>query len=66
MKAKITKGLQVLAVIAGCLFISVMYVVYVPLAIVRALVDKESFIEFFDCVGDCIKKLVGWFKKGAK
>lgn len=66
MNAKLEKTLKALGVIAGCVFICALYVVYVPLAIVRVLVDKESFGEFIDCLGDCVKKLFGWFRKGVK
>lgn len=66
MNAKLEKTLKALGLIAGCVFLCVLYVVYVPLAIIRVLVDKESFSDFVECLGECVRKLFGWFRKSAK
>lgn len=48
----------------GC--VCVLYVIYVPLALIRVLVDKDGFCGFLDCVGSCVKSMIGWFRKSAK
>lgn len=43
-----------------------LYVIYLPLAIVRVFVNTEDFGAFLDCVGDFVKNMVCWFRKEAK
>lgn len=43
-----------------------LYVIYLPLAIVRVVVNTEDFGKFLDCVGDFVKNIVCWFRKEAK
>lgn len=43
-----------------------LYVIYLPLAIVRVIVHTNDFGEFLDCVGDFVKNMVCWFRKEAK
>lgn len=45
---------------------ALLYVVYVPLTLVRVFVDKDGYLDFVDCVGKCVKTMVGWFRKSAK
>lgn len=52
------------AIAGGC--VCVLYVIYVPLALIRVLVDKDGFCGFLDCVGNCVKSMIGWFRKSAK
>ncbi len=49
-----------------CIWMVVLYLVYVPLAMVRVFVDKDGYMDFVDCVGTCVKTMVGWFRKSAK
>lgn len=49
-----------------CIWMVVLYLVYVPLAMVRVFVDKDGYMDFVDCVGTCVKTMVGWFGKSAK
>lgn len=49
-----------------CIWMVVLYLVYVPLAMVRVFVDKDGYMDFVDCVGSCVKTMVGWFRKSAK
>lgn len=49
------------AIAGGC--VCVLYVVYVPLALIRVLVDKDGFSGFLDCVGKCVRTITGWFRK---
>lgn len=42
---------------------ALLYVVYVPLALVRVFVDKDGYLDF---VGKCVKTMVGWFRKSAE
>ena len=46
--------------IAAC----VLYVIYLPLAIVRVFVNTEDFGAFLDCVGDFVRSILCWFRKG--
>ena len=48
--------------IAGCC-VCVLYAVYVPLALIRVLVDKDGFCGFLDCVGKYVRTVTGWFRK---
>ena len=43
-----------------------LYMIYLPLAIVRVFVNTEDFGAFLDCVGDFVKNMVCWFRKEAK
>lgn len=56
--------LVTLQVVITCVGMCILYMVYVPLALVRVFVDKDSFLDFVDCFGSCVKTMVGWFKKG--
>lgn len=49
-----------------CIWMVVLYLVYVPLAMVRVFVDKDGYMDFVDCVGTCVKTMVGWFRKSEK
>lgn len=67
MKKKLLRTLLVtLQMFAAFAVLCAMYVVYVPLAVVRALVDKSSSLDFMDCVDRCVNAMSGWFKKSAK
>lgn len=50
-------------IIAG-IGVGILYLVYVPLALIRVFVDKDGFLDFLGCVGSCVKTMVGWFRKG--
>lgn len=58
--------LLTLQVVLACVALCVLYVVYVPLAIVRVFVDMHGYLDFIDCVGKCIRTMAGWFRKWAK
>ncbi len=67
MKNKALKMvLDIFLLIIACAGMVVLYLVYVPLALVRVFVDKDGYMDFVDCVGTCVKTMVGWFRKSAK
>lgn len=53
-----------LQVVVACVVICILYAVYVPWALVRVFVDKDSFLDFVYSFGSCVKTMAGWFKKG--
>ena len=59
-------ALNLLQFTVACIGMALLYVVYVPLALVRVFVDKDGYLDFVDCVGKCVKTMVGWFRKSAK
>lgn len=67
MKSKVLNRVLVAIgyAIAG-IAVCALYVVYLPLAIVRVIVNTEDFGAFLDCVGDFVKNMVCWFRKEAK
>jgi len=67
MKSKVLNRVLVAIgyAIAG-IAVCALYVIYLPLAIVRVIVHTNDFGEFLDCVGDFVKNMVGWFRKEAK
>lgn len=67
MKTKVLRTMLVtLQVVIACMGMCILYVAYVPLALVRVFVDKDGFLDFVDCVGSCVKTMAGWFRKSAK
>ena len=57
---------KVLASMAFAVAGIALYVIYLPLAIVRVVVNTEDFGKFLDCVGDFVNNIVCWFRKEAK
>lgn len=62
----LSKVLATMAFAVACIAACVLYVIYLPLAIVRVFVNTEDFGAFLDCVGDFVKSIVCWFRKEAK
>lgn len=67
MKNKVLRTVLVtLQLVIAFIGMALLYVVYVPLALVRVFVDKDGYLDFVDCVGSCVKTMFGWFRKSAK
>ncbi len=65
MKSQVlSKVLATMVFAVAGIAVCVLYVIYLPLAIVRVFVNTEDFGAFLDCVGDFVKSIVGWFRKG--
>ncbi len=62
----LSKVLATMAFAVAGIAVCALYVIYLPLAIVRVVVHTNDFGEFLDCVGDFVKNIVGWFRKEAK
>ncbi len=60
----LSKVLATMAFAVAGIAVCALYVIYLPLAIVRVFVNTEDFGAFLDCVGDFVKNIVGWFRKG--
>lgn len=62
----LSKVLASMAFAFAGIAVCALYVIYLPLAIVRVFVNTEDFGAFIDCVGNFVKDIVSWFKKEAK
>lgn len=60
----INKALSLVLLVASAILAGALYLVYLPLAIVRVVIDTKGFSDFLDCVGDCMKIVIRWFRKG--
>lgn len=65
-KGALKTMLLTLQVVVACVVLCVLYVVYVPLAIVRAIFDMHGYRDFIYCVRKCTRTMVGWFRKRPK
>ena len=62
----LSKVLASMAFAVASIAVCALYVIYLPLAIVRVVVNTEDFGKFLDCVGDFMNNIICWFRKEAK
>lgn len=62
----LSKVLATIAFAVAGIAVCALYVIYLPLAIVRVVVNTEDFGKFLDCVDDFVNNIVCWFRKEAK